>query len=362
MKFRARSIIKTAATAALAMFVLCTCAFADTTVTLPVGKLSDALRNTPKENVFCTQSAPDKRFVLLDSDNDGYLVLADEIYLLREFDPDGTQKFDTEDENNIAYYLNNEFLNEDYIPSEIIKYIDFDREWKTEGGSLNGNCPKEYSQRCGVSLLGYTEFLKYYNKFGMQCESLKQDWYLRSPLAGEASGTGVIAGGTYANEGKLSKSITSIKQGIKPVFWLKKDFFKNVKMNVIFTGENVAKLIRKNNRLESIKKEPVGYSDYELKRLGYGVSGLNREYVKIFAPNEPTYIQNTDDAYVDVTVNISGGRAKEYVVEYSPDGTFNDGKAETLKSVPLKNNTLRLDLSKEKRGRYPYFSVRVSGA
>ncbi len=362
MKFRARSIIKTAATAALAMFVLCTCAFADTTVILPVGKLSDALRNTPKENVFCTQSAPDKRFVLLDSDNDGYLVLADEIYLLREFDPDGTQKFDTEDENNIAYYLNNEFLNEDYIPSEIIKYIDFDREWKTEGGSLNGNCPKEYSQRCGVSLLGYTEFLKYYNKFGMQCESLKQDWYLRSPLAGEASDTGVIAGGTYANEGKLSKSITSIKQGIKPVFWLKKDFFKNVKMNVIFTGENVAKLIRKNNRLESIKKEPVGYSDYELKRLGYGVSGLNREYVKIFAPNEPTYIQNTDDAYVDVTVNISGGRAKEYVVEYSPDGTFNDGKAETLKSVPLKNNTLRLDLSKEKRGRYPYFSVRVSGA
>lgn len=133
MKFRARSIIKTAATAALVMFVLCTCVFADTTVTLPVGKLSDALRNTPKENIFCTQSAPDKRFVLLDSDNDGYLVLADEIYLLREFDPDGTQKFDTEDENNIAYYLNNEFLNEDYIPSEIIKYIDFDREWKTEG-------------------------------------------------------------------------------------------------------------------------------------------------------------------------------------------------------------------------------------
>ena len=170
MRFRARNIIKTAAAAALVMFVLCTCAFADTTVTLPVGKLSGALRNTPKENVFCTQSAPDKRFVLLDSDNDGYLVLADEIYLLREFDPDGTQKFDTEDENNIAYYLNNEFLNEDYIPSEIIKYIDFDREWKTEGGSANGNCPREYSQRCGVSLLGYAEFLKYYNKFGRQGE------------------------------------------------------------------------------------------------------------------------------------------------------------------------------------------------
>lgn len=362
MRFTARNVIRSAVVGALLIFVLSTCAVADTITALPGGQLSGAKRNTPKENLFCTQNAPDKRFVLLDSDSEGYLVLSEDICLLKEFDPDGTQKFDTADKNNIAYYLNNDFLKENYIPDEIIKYIDFDREWKTEGGSSNGNCPKEYSQRCGVSLLSYTEFLKYYNKFGMQCESLKQDWYLRTPLAGEAADSGITAGGTYSSEGKLQKSITSIKQGIKPVFWLKKDFFKNVKLNVIFTGENVTKLIRKEYRLEKMKKQPVGYSDYELKRLGYGISGLNKEYIKIFVPNEPTYIQNISGAYTDVTVNINGGRAREYMVEYSMDGTFDDGKIEMLKSVPLNNNTLRIDLSGEKRGKYPYFSIRVSGA
>ena len=359
--FTAKNIIKVVVTVALLVFTLSTCVFADTTVTLPDGKLSGANRYTPKENLFCTQSTLDKHFVLLDSDDKGYLILSDEIYLLKEFDPDGTQKFDITDENNIAYYLNNDFLKENYIPEEIKKYIDFDREWKTEGGSPNGNCSKEYVQKCGVSLLSYTEFLKYYEKFGMQCDSLKQDWFLRSPLAGEASDAGVIAGGAYSSEGKLQKSITSLKQGIKPVFWLKKDFFNNVKINVLFTGENVSMNIRKNIRLENMKKQPVGYSDYELKRLGYNVKGINNEYVKVFVPNEPTYIQNINDAYVSVAVNINGSKEKEYIVEYSMDGTFNDGKKAILKSIPLKDNTLKIDLSKEKIGRYPYFNVKVSG-
>ncbi len=58
MKFRARSIIKTAATAALVMFVLCTCVFADATVTLPVGKLSDALRILRKRIYFVPKARP----------------------------------------------------------------------------------------------------------------------------------------------------------------------------------------------------------------------------------------------------------------------------------------------------------------
>ena len=34
------------------------------------------------------------------------------VYPAVVFDPDGTQKFDPTDENNVAYYLNNTFLNE----------------------------------------------------------------------------------------------------------------------------------------------------------------------------------------------------------------------------------------------------------
>ena len=360
MKFKSNLII-----AAVLSAVICTpiISSARSDISLPTGQIEGYNKYTPTDNIFKTQKSPNREFVLLDSDKDGYLVMANEIYLLREFDSDGTQKFDVADENNIAYFLNNEFLESgEYLPEEIKKYIDKNRSWQTESGSKNGNCPKEYSTKCGVSLLSYTEFMKYYPKFGLQYDSLKKDWYLRSPLSTDASDTVISAGGTFASEGKLVAVSSASMLGVRPVFWLQKDFFKEVRLNITAVGGNVSAAVRKNIRLDSMRKCAVGYSDYELKRLGYGIKTQPSEYITVNIPNSPTYIQNTADAYADVTVNISGKETKEYVVEYSPDGTFDDARKFTLTAVPYQNNILRLDLSGEKKGKYPYFAIRVSGS
>ena len=46
--------------------------------------------------------------LLLDVDEEGFFCTTKEFYGTQPFDPNGTGKFDIEDENNIAYWLNND--------------------------------------------------------------------------------------------------------------------------------------------------------------------------------------------------------------------------------------------------------------
>ena len=330
-------------------------------ITLPDGKLEGYNKYTPEENIFKTEKTPTQEFVILDSDEDGFLVVANQLYGIRKFDEDGTQKFDVEDPNNIAYYLNNEFLaDENMLPQEIKEYIDYERVWEVEQGSRGGNCPDRYSVKCGVSLLSYSELTKYIRKFGLQYDNNKVDWYLRSPLGtSDAQDTGIMCGGTYANEGKVIRSSTIIDGGIKPIFWLKKEFFKDVKLSIPYLGEEMSAEVRKKIRLEEMREGKAGYSDYELKRFGYTSAWSEREYITIDIPNAPTYTQDSKESYINVSIAMSGNIPKEYKVEYSAAGDFQDTVSETHTVTPLKKLDIRVDLSKVKKNKYPNFTVRV---
>ena len=64
-------------------------AFADyTKVSLTNEKLQGYKKYTDKQDVFCTEQNPDIRFIILDRDDDGYMVICDSVVLNREFDPD----------------------------------------------------------------------------------------------------------------------------------------------------------------------------------------------------------------------------------------------------------------------------------
>lgn len=346
---------------ALCLLVSCFPAYAaNDKITLSNTKLDGYNKFTPSENLFYIEGHADKKYIMLDSDKDGFLVLANDICTTSAFDADNMQKFDVNKESNIAYYLNNTLLkDETLMPQEFVPYIDDGREWKIEGGADNGGCPSAYSQMCAVSLLSYTEFLKYINKIGLQDDKARVNWWLRSPLGSDTKKV-VISGGTYADEGKLKSSNASLAMGVRPLFWLDKSFFADVKINIADAGANVKKTLCANLAVDFVKNGKAGYNDYELKRLGFNVKGAPSETAKLFFPNEPLYAQNQNDAYFTAEVSHTASKSIDYKIEYSADGSFDDVVSAVYSVAPGKGMSRKIDLSSLKKGKYNNFTVRVS--
>ncbi|MDY5627846.1 MAG: hypothetical protein SPF92_09670, partial [Clostridia bacterium] len=98
------------------------------------------------ENIFRIQGN-DQEFVLLDTSDEydsKYFVMALRPYGNRPFDTKGSQRFDPNSTTNIAYFLNNDFLNTGNrevffnkwyaLPEKIVKYVDFNHSWMVEKG------------------------------------------------------------------------------------------------------------------------------------------------------------------------------------------------------------------------------------
>ena len=111
---------------------------------------------TPAKNIFKIVGS-DEEFILLDNTKDGYFVLTKGVYGSKPFDPDNTHKFDVEDTNNVAYYLNHEFKEEGYLPKGILDNINEQKEWLTEAGTADGPCPTDFKQVFGIGLLSQSE-------------------------------------------------------------------------------------------------------------------------------------------------------------------------------------------------------------
>lgn len=232
--------------------------------------------NTPEENIFRIDGSS-KEFVLLD-DEDGFLVLAKDGYGKRAFDSDGTQKFDPEDKNNIAYWLNNDFIESgngvgNKLPAEIIKYLEDGHEWFTEGGFPSGNCPKDYSVNCKIALMSQSEWIKYIDKFGVDDGIGVYGWWLRT-ARGKNGTTGTVLcsmttaeriGQTFGQE-----SVNSSQYYVRPVFYISGEFFKNVRLDKI--GANVGEAMARHFSKEDFQGEgALNYGDKFLRSIGFDI-------------------------------------------------------------------------------------------
>jgi len=284
-----------------------------------VGLPNDYALTTPPENIFRIEGS-DYEFILLD-DEDGFFVLCKDVFGTRAYDPDGTQKFDPDDPNNIAYWLNNDFLkngsNGKILPDEIKKYIDNDREWFTEGGFSSGNCPKDYTVKCGVTLLSQLEWQKYDEVFGVLDDIPPYGWWLRTGR-GIGGGTNMVLVGK-TGDGRIGETFgddakSTVRNFVRPAFYLKPEFFTTVKLDVI--GANVGKKLANHFSYEDFQGEgTLGYSDTMLRNAGFDV---------------PFEIRDGDDA---ISENIM---KSEYSFNLSGDSTEEKivcGKKQTIKTV-----------------------------
>jgi hypothetical protein len=227
----------------------------------PVGYVSSrpatAVSETPKTNLFSIEGNSLK-FILLDVDEEGFFCTTKEFYGTQPFDPDGTGKFDIEDNNNIAYWLNTTFIedggeiwnskisSEKYIfPSKILEYA-IERDWLCEAGYSATDYNEDYTVKAKLSLMSVTEWKKYNGKIGYADNThIAYYYWLRSVNGtiepGDAAPVMVVSSGGTAQFGKVRNGY-----GIRPVFYLDRSFFTNVKLDISLLGDNVKKILREN--------------------------------------------------------------------------------------------------------------------
>ena len=214
----------------------------------PFGTL-DCSINSNSDYIFKLKGSG-QRFLLLDvlDDNDSkFFLMGIDYYGQGAFDEFGKQRLDVEQSGNIAYKLNNiltgdgmvqSFTKKVYsIPSQIVDYIDFNHVWRTKGsGSSKGNAKNDYTTVCGVNLLSQEEFLKYISKIGAFDELLLKKyspngsgWWLRD-AAPDGSNMLAVRSGEKPWINLWTASDTNLFY--RPVFYVSKDFFGNVPIDL----------------------------------------------------------------------------------------------------------------------------------
>ena len=237
-----------------------------------VARLDTYSVNTPPEYTFQAEGN-NKTFILLENKEGTNYILAKEHYKWTQYDPDETQKFDVEDPNNIAHWLNNAFLEPDSsdsnkLPEKMVNYIE-EYTYKIEPGASNGNAPEPYEVSAKIALLSATEWKAYNSRFGIVDNIPIYGWWLR---------TGAGTNGRYmlwsSNDpgndkyvGDIAK-VTAITSGsyggARPSFHLSDDFFKHNRVNL----ETVGDVVKDEVFAKMSYADFSVYTDDELRFLG----------------------------------------------------------------------------------------------
>ena len=220
-------------------------------------------------------SGSDKVYVLLNNVNateeDGQFVIADYANILNKkyYNSDtGSQRFDPTDPLSIAYYINSPDYMNAYIPSEMLDYIN-EHTWWIERGYKDGtNYEDPYSVSCKIALLSTTEYGKNVDRIGTV---VGRHWWLRTPVSNQPNRIAALVSSTnYDWQRKVYThyASTSTWPAIRPCFYLDKEFFKEVKLDVATMGSEVKKYL-----LENVSREEAGrlYTQIEMESIGYNV-------------------------------------------------------------------------------------------
>ncbi|WP_214627558.1 S-layer homology domain-containing protein [Paenibacillus agaridevorans] len=308
--------------------------------------------STPQENTFQVEGA-EETFILLDNrqdDDSAFFIMTKEAYGARAFDPDRTTKFDVDDPNNIAYWLNHDFMQNGNggrsLPAGIVEFIDRNHVWETEGCRSDSICPADYTTTAGIALLSQTEYIQYASKFGVRdgVGSSSEGWWLRTARGLSATSASLMlrVRTDDAALGQTHELAASYANAfVKPVFFLNEDFFAKVKLRVDTMGEQVKQTIL--SRYVPGQLQGWGtaqYSDEELVKIGFQLP--QSIIVSDFERGIDGWTASTPQAVLvqDGSAPFEGAYAARW------DADFSDGGAEVRLDrtlpVPIHINELRI--------------------
>lgn len=314
--------------------------------------------NTPPENIF-QAAGSDKTFILLEQADDPssmFFILSQDGYGQRAYDPDNTQKFDPSDANNIAYWLNHDFISPDYsgavLPSALLPYIDYERSWPTEGGHPNGNAPEDYVVTAGIVLLSQTEWLTHIVKFGVKDKLPGKAWWLRTGRGiGQPDSNRVLMSMFQAaNAGQTDQTQAKDAMNIRPAFYLNRDFFRQVKLDTSTLGDNVKQAILAEYEAEELQGPGTAdYSKLELGRIGYE-TGLSDEQIEVVLETELGGYVKPEAAQFKVDILTAGTADQHYTIEYAAPNSGSPGGAIQVTVKPGEKLEQTVDIQPQKNG------------
>ena len=292
----------------------------------------EANRDNPTENFFY---AAGERLLLLDETNDpdsAFYVITAAAKCRQAFDPDNTSKFDITDENNLAYLLNNDFLDPDKgitdsagnytgtLSRLIIPYIDENHVWWTEPSGRSG-LAEDYSYTGAIGLLSRSEYSKYWGKFGWDPEgAIKSGWWLRTARdtndtnAYVAVGTSDTSASGPGNTWDKNANTTSYY--VRPTFWLNDRFFLENKVEVSTMGSEIKKMLTERYTKDELKGL---YTDAELGQIGFDTivsvpDALNNIYTRSEAVFNIDYTaQDMGDLVITYSNGSESGEIREFL-------------------------------------------------
>ena len=312
---------------------------------------------TDEGNVFVVGG---KRFIVLDAfsnENEMFYVMADDTYGKRVFDTGktsngdktlfktGVNEYTSSGEGNIAYWLNHDFLENgngegNALPAEIKnnlaehKYFEMKNAWDTSN-----------EETVKVALLGRLEYIKYIDKFSPVINgNINDGWWLRDTQGcgqGDKHGPYRVIPSWDVVEGTGSLTASAY---IRPTFYLGKDFFKTVHLDINTLGDNIKTLLLD----KYTDEELLGvYSQAELNVLKKGKAIISS--VTLSESKDALLLGTEENNYsITATPSLSAGQADRFKYQwYQGD-------------VKLKNETNQTLIIGNDNAHYRTFKVEVT--
>ena len=342
--------------------------------------------SSPEENVFQladgTAAEKEKKFILIDEDpsaentDSKYFILTYQGYGGRRFDtastaPANQQKYDMESTTNIAYWLNDTsaagFLGtsgngtqngkEYKLPTAIKNGINYSHIWTTEPTEA-GRMRAPYTVTGGVSLISAAEFKHYVNKIGRwestdtngvsygyaSYNNAPQFWLSRSARGGTDNQLS-ISRPDVDNGGRIVINSMWNNTGIvRPVFWLKGDFFKTNKIDLATAGANVKLIVK--GLYDASLTTPGLYTESDFSPSSPGEQNPVHPESNLSASlpigQKPVYITGADKAYF---IKAAASHTEERLLMFLTKNSVLLSSAAEVKSAA---ESLRTDIHKLK--------------
>ncbi len=329
--------------------------------------------------------AGEQEYILLDKKVvDGkaeYLIYCADSIGIMAFDPDNTQRIDTEDINNIGYHLSKTLVsNTDGTFAQGIKDYAIEKEWVTPKGFDSYCNTGAFSVNSKLMIFSIDEYLEYVETGRLGVDDLyisASGAWLRNPNNTTSMVHRVMEYGAEGGVPEDQKAHGTIRSmfpvdafpELHPIAWVSEDFFKNVKLTNI--GNEIKNIIRSLSTREDLADT---YTASELVEIGYGENTPKAEGVVVAgdiavgstvvaeyvfnangsaltdsgAPKVQWYKADSSSA---TPVKISGATSTSYTI-----GVEDLGKLLMVEVTPIDNNGTMCDSAKSA------FSVAVSSA
>ncbi len=218
---------------------------------------TSGIKDSKQENVFTVDG---KEFTLVDTfDNkkSTFYVVANDSYGNYNMT---TVNMDESDDTSIISWLNNSFIKDgngdNKLPDGISDFIDYDHIWLSEEADASPLGQLEYSFRAGVTIPSVSELVRYKDILGY-AEPDSNYWTRTVPdwkntSKPEAEYLFTIQGLKTVDSLKVSHWELPSGTGVRPQFYLKEDFFKNVKIDIEKAGEMVIERMKDRYRVEDL--------------------------------------------------------------------------------------------------------------